>query len=139
MVLDQEWRADERSLKACQNIAHHSATNATSERSFSTLRRVKSYLCSNRKQSRLIRFEPSNHLQYIYLDQLDLKAIANYFVDGKENRMNKFKLTVSVTVAVAYQRAVHLRMRKCYIPRPLIIFHNLTQIPSTALPRCARC
>ena len=30
------------------------ATNATSERSFSTLRRVKSYLRSNMKQSHLI-------------------------------------------------------------------------------------
>ena len=67
------------------------ATNATSERSFSTLRRVKSYLRSNMKQSRL------NHLITcnIYkeqLDQLDLKAIANRFVHGKENRMNKFGL-----------------------------------------------
>ena len=97
------------------------ATNATSERSFSTLRRVKSYLRSNMKQSRLNHLITCN-IQKEQLDQLDLKAIANCFVHDKENRMNKldyFKLIVSVTVAVANQRAVHLRMRNSFIPRPL--------------------
>ena len=67
------------------------ATNVTSERSFSALRRVKSYLRSDMKQSRL------NHLITcnIYkeqLDQLDLKAIANTFVQRKGDRMTRFGL-----------------------------------------------
>ena len=67
------------------------ATNATSERSFSTLRRVKSYLRSSMKQSRLNHLITCNTYKE-ELDQLDLKAIANSFVHGKENRMNKFGL-----------------------------------------------
>ena len=67
------------------------ATNATSERSFSTLRRVKSYLRSSMKQSRLNHLITCNtYKEELY--QLDLKAIANSFVHGKENRMNKFGL-----------------------------------------------
>ena len=64
------------------------ATNATSERFFSTLRRVKSYLRSSMKQSRL------NHLIMCNTckEELYQLAIANSFVHGKENRMNKFGL-----------------------------------------------
>lgn len=67
------------------------ATNATSERSFSTLRRIKTYLRTTMNQSRL------NHLMLadIYkedLDKLDLKVVANDFVRGRENRMSMFGL-----------------------------------------------
>ena len=60
------------------------ATNAVSERSFSTLRRVKSYLRSTMNQQRL------NHLMIasIYkesLDVMDLTSIANDFVSGNEH------------------------------------------------------
>ena len=65
------------------------ATNAASERSFSTLRRVKSYLRSTMKQARL------NHtiLLHIYkemLDNLELNGIANEFVQGNEHRLTVF-------------------------------------------------
>jgi hypothetical protein len=65
------------------------ATNATSERSFSVMRRLKSYLRSTMGQSRL------NHtmLLNIYkeqLDMLDLTVVANEFVSGSEHRLRFF-------------------------------------------------
>ena len=65
------------------------ATNAVSERSFSTMRRIKSYLRSTTGQARL------NHLMLlnIYiekLDGLDLKVIANEFVRESEHRQRLF-------------------------------------------------
>ena len=65
------------------------ATNAVSERTFSTLRRVKSYLRSTMSQSRL------NHLVLLKVhsqltDQLDLIDVANSFVAGSEHRLSLF-------------------------------------------------
>lgn len=65
------------------------ATNAVSERSFSVMRRVKSYLRSTMGQARL------NHVMVlnIYkekLDKLDLTALANKFVSGSEHRSRFF-------------------------------------------------
>ena len=65
------------------------ATNATSERSFSTLRRVKSYLWATMSQERL------NSLLTLHIHKentlaLCLADIGNDFVSSKENRMNKF-------------------------------------------------
>ena len=62
---------------------------AVSERSFSTLRRVKSYLRATMNQQRL------NHLMIasIYkesLDAMDLTSIANDFVSGNEHRLRIF-------------------------------------------------
>jgi len=64
------------------------ATNAVSERSFSTMRRIKSYLRSTMKQSQL------NHTMVlnIYkeeLDNLDIVAVANEFVSKNEHH-NQF-------------------------------------------------
>lgn len=78
-------------LKLVQILLIIPATNATSERSFSTLRRIKSYLKSSMKQSRL------NHLITfnIYkerLDELDMKTIANTFVQANESRQTIFGL-----------------------------------------------
>ena len=61
------------------------ATNAASEKSFSTLRRVKSYLRST-MQARL------NHTMVLHiykemLDNLELDSIANEFVQGSEHRL----------------------------------------------------
>ena len=61
------------------------ATNASSERSFSALRRVKTYLRSTMSQKRL------NHLMVLQIhqeaaDELDLKAIGNEFVGDLELR-----------------------------------------------------
>ena len=65
------------------------ATNAASERSFSTMKRVKTYLCSTMGQGRL------NHLMTlnIYKDEvqnLDLKIVANEYVRGNDHRMRVF-------------------------------------------------
>ena len=65
------------------------ATNATSERSFSALRRVKTFLGGTMKQSRL------NHLMLLHVhkdlsDDLDLTACANDFVSANEHRFNIF-------------------------------------------------
>ena len=65
------------------------ATNCTSERSFSALRRIKSYLRSTMSQARL------NHLMVLHYhqdmtDNLDLKTIVNYFISAKESRQNIF-------------------------------------------------
>ena len=61
------------------------ATNATSERSFSTLRRIKSYLRNIMTQARL------NHLVFLHYhqdkcDKLDLECIANYYIKKNESR-----------------------------------------------------
>ena len=61
------------------------ATNAVSERSFSSMRRLKSYLRSTMNQSRI------NHVMILYLnkekvDNLDLDIIGNEFVEGNEHR-----------------------------------------------------
>ena len=65
------------------------ATNAVSERSFSALKRVKTYLRSPTGDSRL------NHLMMLYVhkdrtDALTLVDIANDFVGEKENRKQLF-------------------------------------------------
>ena len=62
------------------------ATNAVSERSFSSMKRLKSYLRSTMNQSRL------NHVMILHLnkekvDNLDLDAIGNEFVEGSEHRL----------------------------------------------------
>ena len=65
------------------------ATNATSERSFSALRRVKTYLRSTMCQARL------NNLMLLHVhkeatDKLDLIACANDFVGSNSHRYNMF-------------------------------------------------
>ena len=65
------------------------ATNAVSERSFSVMRRIKSYLRSTMDQARL------NHAMVLniyneQLDELNLTAIANEFVSSSEHRLRLF-------------------------------------------------
>ena len=65
------------------------ATNATSERSFSALRRVKTYLRSTMGQERL------NSLMLLHVhnertDLLNLKQVANEFVMESEHRLRMF-------------------------------------------------
>jgi len=72
-------------VKVVQLILVMPATNAVTERSFSTMRRIKSYLRSTMRQDRL------NHLMtlHIYqdkLDSLDLVSVANDFVSLNEHR-----------------------------------------------------
>ena len=65
------------------------ATNATSERSFSALRRVKSYLRSTMTQARL------NHLMILHYhqdlcDKLDLNSVANEYISKNDSRQSTF-------------------------------------------------
>ena len=65
------------------------ATNAVSERSFSAMRRLKTYLRSTMRQSRL------NHCLLLNInrekvDQLDIDVIADEFVRGNEHRLRQF-------------------------------------------------
>ena len=65
------------------------ATNATSERSFSALRRLKSYLRSTMGNERL------NHLMVLHVhkertDKLDLKCVLNEFVGESVHRTSIF-------------------------------------------------
>ena len=65
------------------------ATNATTERSFSALRRVKNYLRSTMTQQRL------NNLMLLHVhkditDKIELKAIAKEFVGDSEHRQTIF-------------------------------------------------
>ena len=65
------------------------ATNATSEQSFSALRRIKTYFHATMTQQRL------NHLTILHVhknltDDLDLVAVANYFIDGSGHRKHYF-------------------------------------------------
>ena len=76
-------------VKVVQLILVMPATNAVSERSFSTMRRIRSYLRSTMRQDRL------NHLMtlHIYqnkLDSLDLVSVANDFVSLNEHRRTFF-------------------------------------------------
>lgn len=70
------------------------ATNAVSERSFSALRRVKSYLRSTMKQDRL------NHIMTLHIhrnltDKLNYIDIANQFIFSNEHRQNIFGKFIS--------------------------------------------
>ena len=76
-------------VKLIQLILVISATNATSERSFSALRRVKTYLRSTMLQERL------NYLMLLHIhkertDKLCIKTAINEFVEKSSNRDNIF-------------------------------------------------
>eukprot|EP00112_Aurelia_sp_Birch-Aquarium-sp1_P011044 Seg2331.1 transcript_id=Seg2331.1/GoldUCD/mRNA.D3Y31 product="Zinc finger MYM-type protein 1" protein_id=Seg2331.1/GoldUCD/D3Y31 len=77
------------------------ATNAVSERSFSALKRIKTYLRSTTTNNRL------NHLMILHvhkdkLDQLDLIKVANEFVDRIDSRKQVFgKFTVHDSIKKA--------------------------------------
>ena len=65
------------------------ATNAQSERSFSAVQRIKTYLCSTMTQQRL------NHMMMLHVhkshtDDLDLVAVAKEFIDGSDHRKHFF-------------------------------------------------
>ena len=65
------------------------ATNSVSKRSFSAMRRLKTYLRSTMCQSRL------NHIMLLNInkervDKLELDSIANQFVQGSEHRLRVF-------------------------------------------------
>ena len=65
------------------------AMNATSERSFSALRRIKTYLRSTMKQERLNSLIVL-HVHKDLIDALDLSQAANEFVEGNDTRKQRF-------------------------------------------------
>ena len=65
------------------------ATNATSERSFTALRRVKSYLRITMTQERLNNLMVL-HVHKEHLDGLELERVAHEFVSGREGRLKVF-------------------------------------------------
>ena len=65
------------------------ATNSISERSFSAMRRIKTYLRSTMKQERLNAVMIMN-VHHHLTDTLDLKSITNDFRLKNEHRKNKF-------------------------------------------------
>ena len=72
------------------------ATNAESERSFSAVRRIKSYLRSTMSQQRL------NHLMVLhvhkdYTEKLNLVNVANNFIAGNEHRTQVFGMGFNKT------------------------------------------
>ena len=80
-------------VKVVQLVLVMPATNTTSERSFSALRRVKTYLRSTMRQEIL------NHLLVLHVHKersaaLSLASVAEKFVAGSEHRLSvlgKFK------------------------------------------------
>ena len=65
------------------------ATNATSERSFSCMKRIKSYLRSTMNQSRLNSLMTLNIYKEL-TEKLDVTVIANEFVKNSEHRQRVF-------------------------------------------------
>ncbi len=66
------------------------ATNYTSERSFSALRRIKSYLRSTMTEAHLNHLMITNYHQDL-TDKMDLEVIADEFIDAKESRSSILK------------------------------------------------
>lgn len=76
-------------IKVLKLIIVMPATNAVSERSFSAMRRLYTYLRTNMSQNRL------NHTMVLHVhkektDALSMVDIANQFVEGSEHRMSIF-------------------------------------------------
>ncbi len=65
------------------------ATNATSERSFSALRRMKTYLRSTMKQDRL-NSVMTLHIHKDLTDHLSLNEVANFFISKSDRRQQIF-------------------------------------------------
>ena len=65
------------------------ASNTTSERSFSALRCIKTYLRSTMGQERLNNLM-SLHIHKEITDDLDLKDVATEFISGSEHRLSIF-------------------------------------------------
>lgn len=78
-------------IKAFKILLVIPATNCTSERSFSALRRIKTYLRSTMTQSRVNHLMMLNYHQNI-TDQINIEAVANDFIKANSTRLNIFAL-----------------------------------------------
>ena len=72
------------------------ATTATSERSFSALRRMKTYLRSTMKQERLNSIM-TLHIHKDLTDKLQLDEVANSFVSKSDRRQQFFGKFETIT------------------------------------------
>ena len=86
--LSRQFATRKNKTRLMQLILVMPATNASSERSFSTLRRVKTYLRATMNQDRL------NYLMLLHVhkektDELDLKTLINEFITS-DHRSNIF-------------------------------------------------
>ena len=75
------------------------ATNAESERSFSAVRRIKTYLRSTMSQQCL------NHLMLLHvheshIDNLEFIDVANDFIDGNEHRKHFLALNSNFQIEI---------------------------------------
>ena len=96
MILAKEFSTAEKELlselcKLIHLILDIPATNMVSERSFNSLRHIKTYLRSTMHQNRL------NHLMILHVhkyltDAPDIKSVANEFVAGSEHRLTFFSM-----------------------------------------------
>ena len=80
------------------------ATSATSERSFSSLRHIKTYLRTSMKQERL------NHLMMIYVHKdkkIDFTESMKEFVLSKDNRLGIFLESFNIMIMSHYLVSVH--------------------------------
>ena len=79
----------EQVCRVCRLLLVLPATNAASERSFSVMRRLKSYLRSTMSQPRLNHAMALNIYKEL-VDDLDLRAVASDFVGSNEHRLRLF-------------------------------------------------
>ena len=71
-------------VNLCELLLVLPATNATSERTFSSMCLIKTYLQERLNSLMLI------HVHYDKADMIDLKAVANEFVSYKDQRFSFF-------------------------------------------------
>ena len=98
-------------IKLVKLILMMPATNAVSQKSFSSLKRIKTYLCSATKNNWL------NHLliQHVHklsTDQLDLTKVSDDFVERREGRKSMFGLwyCTALSFVSLFRRTCTLRI-----------------------------
>ena len=78
-------------IKLLKLILVMPATNAVSERSFSSLKRIETYLRSAANKNQL-NYLLISHIHKMLTDRLDPTKVADEFVEGREGRKSKFGL-----------------------------------------------
>ena len=76
-------------LKLLKIVLTIPVTSATAERTFSSMRRLKNYLCSSMTQ-KLFNNMMILHIHKDKTDELDLNVIAEQFINVNEKRRNFF-------------------------------------------------
>ena len=76
-------------FKLAQYCLVNPASNATSERAFSAMRRIKTYLCNTMSQNR-VNNTMCLHVHRGKIGMIDLKSVLNEFIDSVDRRKLKF-------------------------------------------------